>query len=110
MNYYVTQLLSGHGNFRKYLHRMGKTASPYCLYEEGEIIDDAEHTGFEYARWQSYHSELTSTIGTITAVNIVGVMIASRANCAPVANYVEPILRLKKRDLVEAAKQVDVPA
>ena len=54
---------------------MGKTASPYCLYEKGEIIDDAEHTVFECARWQSYHSELTPTIGTITAANIVGVMI-----------------------------------
>ena len=42
VNYYVTQLLSGHGYFIKYLHRMGKTPSPYYLYEEGEIIDDAE--------------------------------------------------------------------
>ena len=50
-NYYLTQLLSGHGYFKKYLYRMGKTASPYCLYEEGEIIDDAEHTVFECASW-----------------------------------------------------------
>ena len=28
INYYVTQLLSRHGYFRKYLHRMGKTAYP----------------------------------------------------------------------------------
>ena len=76
MNYYVTKLLSGHGDFRKYLHRMGKTASPYCLYEKGQIIDDAEHTVFECTRWQSYRSELTSTIGTITASKIVEVMIA----------------------------------
>ena len=33
-------------DFRIYLHRMGKTASPYCLYEEGKVIDDAEHTVF----------------------------------------------------------------
>ena len=44
INYYVKQLLSGHGYFRKYLQRMGKIASPYCRYDEGEIIDDAEHT------------------------------------------------------------------
>ena len=79
---------------------MGKTASPYCLYEEGKIINDAEHAVFECARWQSYRSELTSTIGTITA---------SRENGVSVANYVERILRLKRRDL-EAAEQVDVPA
>ena len=53
VNYYVTQLLSDHGYFNKYLHRMGKTVSPYCLYEVGEIIDDKEHTVSECARWQS---------------------------------------------------------
>ena len=88
---------------------MSKTASPYSLYEEGEIIDYAEHTVFECARWQGYRSELTSTIGTITAANIVGVMIASRENFASVANYVDGIVRLKKKDL-EAAEQVVVPA
>ena len=66
--------------FRKYMHRMGKTASPYFLYEEGEIIDDAEHTVFQCSGWQSYRFELTSAIGTITAANIVGVMIASRVH------------------------------
>ena len=67
---------------------MGKTAtSPDCFYEVGQIIDDAEHTVFECARWQSYRSELTFTIGTITAVNTVVVMISSRENWASVANY-----------------------
>ena len=42
---------------------------------------------------------MMSTIETSTAANIVGVMIASRENCSSVANYVERILRLKKRDL-----------
>ena len=52
---------------------MGKTiAFPYCLYEEAEVIENAERTVFECARWQSYRSELTSTIRTITAANIVG--------------------------------------
>ena len=31
VNFYVTQIQSGDGYFRKYLHRMGKTASPYRL-------------------------------------------------------------------------------
>ena len=48
VNYYITQTLSGHEYFRKHLHRMGKTAWPYCLYEEGEIIDVAEHIFVEH--------------------------------------------------------------
>ena len=59
---------------------MDKSAYPYCLYEEGEVNDDAEHTVFKCARWQSYGSVLSSIIGTITAANIVAVMIASREN------------------------------
>ena len=51
------------------------TTSPYCLYEEREVID-----GAECARWQSNRSVLTSIIGTIMAANIVSVMIASRGN------------------------------
>ena len=78
VNYYVTQILSGHEYFRKYLHRMGKTAFPYCLYEEGKVIEDAEHTAFKCARWESYPSVLTAINVTIMAANIVGVMIKNR--------------------------------
>ena len=67
---------------------MGKTAFPYDLYGEGKITDDTEHTAFKCARWQSYRSVLTSVIGTDTAANIVGVIIASRNNWVSVANYV----------------------
>ena len=102
-------MLSGHGYFRKYLHRIGKTASPYCHYEEGDVVDDAEHTVSEYARWQSYRNILTSIVITITGANIVGVMIARRENWASVVNYVERILRLNKRYL-ETAEHVGTPA
>ena len=50
-----------------------------------------------------------SIIGTITAANIVGVMIASRENWTLVATYAERILGLKKRD-IEAAKHTGVSA
>ena len=69
-------MLSGHGYFREYLHRR---SVPYCLYDKGEVIDDAEHTVFECAHWQrSYHSVLTSIIVTIMAAKIGRDMITSR--------------------------------
>ena len=77
---------------RRHLHRICMTVSSECLYEEGEVIDDAEHAAYECARWQGYHSVLTSIISTITAVNIIGVMIARRENWVLVANYVEGII------------------
>ena len=63
LNYFVIQMLSCPGYFRK-------TAFP-CWYKEGEIIDDAEHNVFESACWPSYRSVMTSIIGT----NIVRVML-----------------------------------
>ena len=54
-------------------------------------------------------TELTATIWTIKAANIVGIMITSRENWASVANYVERILRLKKRE-IEAVEHVSLPA
>ncbi|KAL1489506.1 hypothetical protein ABEB36_014390 [Hypothenemus hampei] len=44
-DYYVTQALTGHGIFGKYLHKIGKAESAACWYCGG--IDDAEHTIFE---------------------------------------------------------------
>ena len=54
------KLLSGHGYFRKYLHRIGETASPNYLYGDLEVVADAEHTVFAYACWQSYRYVLMS--------------------------------------------------
>ena len=88
---------------------MDKTASPFYLYQEEEVIDDAEHTVFEYTRQQSYCYVLTTVIRTITVANIVGVMLASRENYESMANCVEQILRLKKRDF-EAAEKIGTPA
>ena len=47
---------------------------------------------------------MTPIIRTITAATIIGVMMATRENWASVANYMEPILRLKKRDLGAAER------
>ena len=71
---------------------MDTTAFPYSLYEEVEVIDDAEHTVFKCASWQSSSSVLTSAIGTITYANIVGVMITSKENWFSVANYMKQIV------------------
>ena len=73
---------------------MSKTAIPYCLYDEGQVIDYTEHTVFECARWQSNRSVMTPIIGTITATKIVGVMIVIRENWDSMANYLEGISRL----------------
>ena len=43
VDYYFTQMLTGHGLFRSYLHKIGKVGDPKCLYC-GDPKDDALHT------------------------------------------------------------------
>lgn len=106
VNYYITQMLTGHGYFRKYLCDVGKCDTPYCLYEESETTDTAEHTFFECVRWENNRQELEMTIGDITKDNLVEKMVQSESKWKAVAKYCERVLRTKKVDL-DAASAVD---
>ncbi|XP_058444814.1 uncharacterized protein LOC131426217 [Malaya genurostris] len=49
VNFYLTQFLSGHGCFRKHLHRCGHAASPFC--PECEYVEETpEHVIFDCPR------------------------------------------------------------
>lgn len=61
VDYWLTQALSGHGSFRQYLHKMGKTESAQCSYCECE--DSPEHTLFECVRWNERRNSYTQTKG-----------------------------------------------
>lgn len=99
VNYYLTQMLSGHGYFRKYLYKMNKCSTPYCLYEEEEVIDDAEHTFFRCSRWTEYRHDVERIVGLITVENIIDTMVIDDTNWCIIAKYCEKILRIKKTDL-----------
>ena len=48
--YYLTQMLTGHGLFHSYLHKMGKVWDPHCSYC-GDPKDDALHTFLRCGKW-----------------------------------------------------------
>lgn len=102
VNYYLTQFLTSHGYYKKYLHRMGKCDTPYCLYEDENIIDDAEHTFFICDHWAEDREILQTQIGPFTAGNIIAKMCENEHKWAAVAKYCEQILLRKKRDLDNA--------
>lgn len=102
VNYYITQMISGHGYFRKYLYKRGKCSSPFCLYEEEENLDDAEHTLFSCRKWVEPRLTVERQIGAITAENLVEKMTTNEKNWIVISKYCEQILRTKKRDLDNA--------
>ena len=98
VNYYLTQFISGHGYFRKYLYRMGKATSPSCIYGDSNE-DDAEHTFFECNRWRELRARLEQQTGPLNSDNVIERMIRNENTWNLIAGYVERILRDKKKDL-----------
>ena len=52
VNYCLTQLLSGHGYFSKYLFKMGKMTRPTCIYDDASIDDAERIILFHCERWR----------------------------------------------------------
>ena len=80
--------LSGHGYFRSYLQKMGKTLSADCL----GIEDNADHTFL----WATRRASLVADVGMITPYNIFRALLTEKDVRNHVAHYVEGILRTKK--------------
>lgn len=98
LTYYLTQFLSGHGCFNKYLWRFKKRREAkciYCLYPN----DDAEHTFFECERWHRQRRALELGVGEeIKPENVVDIMLKNRTMWDIVAKYVMDIICTKEED------------
>lgn len=98
VNFYLTQLLTGHGMFNAYLYRCNRKTSLYCDYCPEEE-DDVRHTFFVCKRWSASRTTLEEAVGPTLAVeNIVTLMLQSQANWEAVAQYAESVIRNKKRE------------
>ncbi|XP_065091473.1 uncharacterized protein LOC135712450 [Ochlerotatus camptorhynchus] len=69
VNFHLTQFLSGHGCFRKYLHRFGHAASPLCP-ECGNVDETPEHVVFDCPRFEAVRTEMP--VLNVERVKIVG--------------------------------------
>ena len=101
-NYYLTQMLTGHGLFCAYLHRMGKVGSPQCRYC-GAPKDDALHTFFHCGRWVLERRCIEELLGQISSDNIVGVILQCEMNWMMVAGFDQDVLLEKKQDMLNEA-------
>lgn len=66
VNFHLTQALSDHGCFRKYLHRFGHAQSPHCP-ECVNVEENAEHVIFICPRFESVRRDLLATSGEDTS-------------------------------------------
>lgn len=97
VGYYLTQFLTGHGYFRSYLKKIGKSADAKCLYCQNEEEDDVKHTFFVCGRWQHYRNDLVANIGQYTPETLVAKMIETEANWEAISTFVTLVLKEKER-------------
>ena len=79
VNYYLTQMLSGHGCFRAYLHRFKHDDSPECPACPC-VAEDVEHVFFVCPRFHPQRKELERILNQkIQPETLVGAMLSSEA-------------------------------
>lgn len=97
LTYATTQLLTGHGCFRKYLFRFKRARNQECPYC-GEV-DDAEHTFFVCPRWADVRGRAaTITEGEITPENLLTHMLKSEENWKHLTKCWDEIVTEKERE------------
>ena len=93
-SYHLTQFLSGHGGYRKYLHRFGHDSSPICPHCL-DVEEDTEHAIFSCPRFQQGFG------GDYNPTNAVNYMLQSNSNWVEVEKRVTFI----QMDLRQAEKE-----
>ena len=94
LNYYLKQLLTGHGYFSK----IGEMTRPNCIYGDASF-DDAEHTFFHCKRWRLERRNLEAKIGACTIENFRYMILNSEENFNNMARYTEIMQKHTKFDL-----------
>lgn len=98
VDFYVTQFLTGHGCFGKYLFQVKKRETPNCPYC-GEV-DSAEHTILFCVRWTQERSNSIARYGMLDGTNIIELMLRGEREWCDIVAMIGDILRKKKEDRV----------
>jgi len=109
LNFHLTQVMSGHGCFNQYLHKMGIKESPVCSHCDQGWDDDPRHALFECEAWQRERSELVQSLEEIgeeeyTVESLVPIMLRSEEGWNLVSGFTATIMK-KMMDAEWAARE-----
>ena len=100
LTYRVTQVLTGHGCFSEYLHRIGKEATAHCHHCDADV-DSAQHTLEHCPTWAVLRHSLIVEIGwDLPPPAILEALLVSERDRRAVTSNEQVMLRK------EAAEQV----
>lgn len=97
VNYYLTQMLSGHGCYRAYLHKYKHEDSPECPTCPG-VNEDAEHVFFVCPRFDVQRSTWETVLGgRVLPESMVEVMLLSEVAWDATASFATGVLMELRR-------------
>lgn len=109
MSFHLSQLMTGHGCFAKFLHRIGKRTTRDCDFCGEE--DDALHTLRECLAWDTDRLRLERKLGLqrdLMLTDIVEAIVISRENWMAFSAFPEKILREKEEEEASRAGDIDL--
>ncbi|CAB0033754.1 unnamed protein product [Trichogramma brassicae] len=101
VNYYLTQLLSGHGYFKSHSQRSDNTLSALCP-SCPTTIEDAEHMFFHCPRFYEERERLQQVLQeVIEPENIVRLILETASNWMAVASFVQSVVTRRRQEAQE---------
>lgn len=95
LNYYLTQVVSGHGNFRDYLYKIKKSDTPNCLFCI-DAIETAQHVIESCPAWEVNRLSIRELFdGDLSISGILRQMCLDENKWKAFSDYVTSILRMK---------------
>lgn len=96
LSFHLTEFFTGHGPFRKYLFKIGKTTSEECRV--CDVVDTPAHTVFHCTRWTGRRQPMLVKYPNISPENVLEYMYRSKEDWRYIKTSIEDILSEKNRD------------
>ena len=98
LTYRLTQVLTGHGCFGRFLHIIGREETPGCHHCEDGPEDTVEHTVAVCPAWAEYRRVLVEAIGggELSRPALVEAMVRSEGEWDAVTSFCEAVMLEKE--------------
>ena len=98
LTFRLTQVLTGHGVFGRFLHRIGREETPGCFHCEDRPEDTVEHTVEVCPAWAEHRRVLEAAIGggDLSRPALVQAMVRSETEWDAVTSFCEAVMLEKE--------------
>ncbi|KAF2902781.1 hypothetical protein ILUMI_03409 [Ignelater luminosus] len=94
INYFTTQILTGHGSFSEYTKRIGKRESDNCRYCDS--VDTADNTLLRCRRWARQRIHMNTELGE--ELSLANSLEVSQEKWGHITEFVRNIMLKKEKD------------